>query len=52
MRPVILPLECVQVNCVLFGRQGNGKSSLINSVYQTVTDTTAKLCEEVRHESL
>eukprot|EP00667_Euglena_gracilis_P004983 EG_transcript_5013 len=35
-----------QVNCVLFGRQGNGKSSLINSIYQTLTGSSARLCDE------
>lgn len=30
-----------QVNCLFLGRQGNGKSSLINSIYQTVTDRSA-----------
>lgn len=34
-----------QVNCAFFGRQGNGKSSLINTVYQTVTDSNDNLCE-------
>eukprot|EP00667_Euglena_gracilis_P009415 EG_transcript_9573 len=35
-----------QVNCVLIGRAGNGKSSLINSVYQTLTGRTDTLCQE------
>jgi ABC-type cobalamin/Fe3+-siderophores transport system ATPase subunit len=35
-----------QVNCALLGRPGNGKSSLINSVYQTVTNKNGNLCDE------
>lgn len=34
-----------QVNCVFLGRQGNGKSSLINTIYQTITDSNDNLCE-------
>uniref|UniRef100_A0A7S1N4K5 G domain-containing protein n=1 Tax=Eutreptiella gymnastica TaxID=73025 RepID=A0A7S1N4K5_9EUGL len=35
-----------QVNCLLIGRVGNGKSSLINSLYQTLTGGLDTLCRE------
>eukprot|EP00668_Euglena_longa_P046206 GGOE01061890.1.p1 GENE.GGOE01061890.1~~GGOE01061890.1.p1 ORF type:complete len:399 (+),score=83.65 GGOE01061890.1:52-1248(+) len=40
-----------QINCVLIGRAGNGKSSLINSVYQTLTGRTDTLCPEGHTDS-
>jgi GTPase SAR1 family protein len=41
------PIESTRhVNCVLVGRPGNGKSSLINSLYQTLTGRTDRLCDE------
>eukprot|EP00996_Jenningsia_fusiforme_P000511 NODE_1450_length_1527_cov_25.417456_g1309_i0.p1 GENE.NODE_1450_length_1527_cov_25.417456_g1309_i0~~NODE_1450_length_1527_cov_25.417456_g1309_i0.p1 ORF type:complete len:380 (-),score=62.46 NODE_1450_length_1527_cov_25.417456_g1309_i0:91-1230(-) len=34
-----------QVNCLFLGRLGHGKSSLINTLYQTMTGTNDNLCE-------